>query len=379
MVADTALQALIARAYDTALDARLWPALAPEVARQFGSSSCAIQVRKPVLGAVDRLSQTANYGDAETNDYRRYYWKLDLWAERAAKLGMSKMMHSGELISDAALLRTEFYSDWLRRIGIFHAVGAAFRVGAGEISVLGIHRARRDGGYGESDKREVGRFLPHLRRALQVRRRLLTAELGGSASLDGLARTGTATLVAERDGRILFANALAEALLAEADGIAARMGRLVPARHSLAERLARLIAVAADTAGGKAGESGGMLLLPRLGRLPPSLLVAPFPPARAGFGGPTPAAIVFIREPERAAPRADLLRSLFGFTPAEAVIAQALGAGQSLQAIAAANGVSVHTARTQLRAILGKTGTSRQAELVALLHLSVAGMGGATH
>jgi DNA-binding CsgD family transcriptional regulator len=57
----------------------------------------------------------------------------------------------------------------------------------------------------------------------------------------------------------------------------------------------------------------------------------------------------------------------FGLSPAEAALALRLLEGRSLGEIAAAHRVAKQTLRNQLAAVMRKTGTSRQAELVALL------------
>jgi DNA-binding CsgD family transcriptional regulator len=64
---------------------------------------------------------------------------------------------------------------------------------------------------------------------------------------------------------------------------------------------------------------------------------------------------------------AAVLFSRFGLTPAEARIALGIAHGDSLATIAKEHGVSVKTARTQLKAVFAKTATHRQAELAALL------------
>ena len=67
------------------------------------------------------------------------------------------------------------------------------------------------------------------------------------------------------------------------------------------------------------------------------------------------------------APPVELVRSLFDLTPAEARIARGLTTGETVETIASNTGVSRNTVRTQLQAVLEKTGCSRQAEVVALL------------
>lgn len=62
-----------------------------------------------------------------------------------------------------------------------------------------------------------------------------------------------------------------------------------------------------------------------------------------------------------------LLQQIFGLTKGESRLASQLLCGQSLQEIAVASGVSVGTVRSQTKAVLAKTHTRRQAELVGLL------------
>jgi DNA-binding CsgD family transcriptional regulator len=67
------------------------------------------------------------------------------------------------------------------------------------------------------------------------------------------------------------------------------------------------------------------------------------------------------------APPIELIQSLFDLTPAEARVARSLVAGETVEEIASASGVSNNTVRSQVRGVLEKTGCRRQAEVVALL------------
>jgi DNA-binding CsgD family transcriptional regulator len=63
----------------------------------------------------------------------------------------------------------------------------------------------------------------------------------------------------------------------------------------------------------------------------------------------------------------ELLRSHFGLTPAEARLALHLVAGETLRSAEVKLSISYETARTHLKNIFNKTGTSRQAELVIVI------------
>lgn len=62
-----------------------------------------------------------------------------------------------------------------------------------------------------------------------------------------------------------------------------------------------------------------------------------------------------------------VLCGLFDLTPAQARVARALAMAQTPEMVAASLGISLETARSHLKKIMQKTGTTRQAELVLLL------------
>ena len=66
-------------------------------------------------------------------------------------------------------------------------------------------------------------------------------------------------------------------------------------------------------------------------------------------------------------PHEDTLRAVFDLTPAEARLAQGITRGDTLEEVATSLGIKMPTARTQLAAVFAKTGTRRQAKLVAIL------------
>ena len=93
-------------------------------------------------------------------------------------------------------------------------------------------------------------------------------------------------------------------------------------------------------------------------------------------GTSSPAAIIYIRDPEHKAQAPhEIVRQLFKFTPAETSLAMQLANGLSLEDAAIELGIRRNTARAHLRAIFSKTDVTRQTELVRLLLNSVATMG----
>ncbi|HEX4111110.1 MAG TPA: helix-turn-helix transcriptional regulator [Stellaceae bacterium] len=363
---------LVGKVYDAALDERLWSSLAPRIAETFDAPSTALQLRDTRNGAVKLLGLTKNYDSSFLASYESYYAQRDVWVDRAVDVGLSTVVASKDLIEDREFERTEIYNDWCRHLDVFYLVGAVLPVTPDEIGIIGIHRPHDAATFDESDKALVAQLLPHLQRALQIRRRLSIAGVEREAAHETLDRTATATLVVARDGRILLANRKADGLFREGDAIRSLGNRLAVVGRRAGERLSDLIRGAADTASGQAGSPGGSMAIERSDRLPLTVLVAPFRPARKAAGAALPAAILFVRDPEALSPASLALQGLFGLTPAEATVAAALADGKSANEIAASLNVTLNTARTHVKNILAKTGASRQAQLVALLLRSVA-------
>jgi DNA-binding CsgD family transcriptional regulator len=367
------LSVLIGDTYDAAFDDAGWKDLAPKIADTFESPSSTLSLQNRSAGTVLRLTQTANYTDSLIAAHRDYFYKRDIWVEKVRERSLSRVFASNDLLTDTEFERTEFCQDFIRKLGIFYVVGSVFAVSESELGVLGIHRPRSDGTYEERDKQKVARFLPHLERALQMRRHLLTSNIERRAALESLEHSATAMVVVTRSARLLYANVQGEALLARGDGLTVVQGRLASSDRLASERMSRLIRRVVDTASDQPGSPGGRVLILRDERPPISVLVAPLRPSGAGIGAAVPAAILFVRDPEYATPQAAALRELFGLTPAEASLAAALARGQSLDRVATSQGITLHTARGYLKSVFAKTGTNRQSQLVALIMASMTG------
>jgi len=111
-------------------------------------------------------------------------------------------------------------------------------------------------------------------------------------------------------------------------------------------------------------------LVSRLTRPPLQVLITPVRNSTAFTLCPaqTISAIAFVVDPsQRQRPTQDILRALFGLTPAECRVALLLCDGHAPKAIAGTIGVSVETVRSQIKSIFSKTGVKRQGELIRLL------------
>lgn len=371
---DAVLRDLIAQIYDASLDPSQWASVAPAIADAYNSPSTVLFVNSVQTGPL-WLSSTQNLDDTARLSHANHFHKVDVWAHRAALIEKSRIFISPELISDSAFAETEIYRDWGRHVGAFRVLGSVFDVANGALAIFGIHRSRQDPAFVAEDKTALSQVFPHVKRAVQLRHRLDGRSIDGEASMLALDHAGLAVLIVDRQSHVLYANRAALAVLKRGDALRAPLNRVGALTTALTNDLDALIHGAAVTAQGKGLKSGGALRVVRPGRLPVTIFVAPFRPTQGGFGSITPAAILLIRDPEQTTASSQTLRELFGLTGTEAAVASLLAEGHSVEEVAIAQGVSLNTTRTHLKSILLKTGTNRQAELVALLLRSVAVLG----
>lgn len=126
------------------------------------------------------------------------------------------------------------------------------------------------------------------------------------------------------------------------------------------------VATALEAAMARAALGGGDALLVERpsGKAAYRLLITP----HRGQGIAPGRVMIVIEDPSTVDPGLGArLRRLYGFTAAEADLAERLLQGQALSEASEARGVMVSTGRSQLNSMLAKTGVRRQGELLAML------------
>lgn len=253
-----------------------------------------------------------------------------------------------------------FYQEFLIPVG-GRFLAAAHLATTGSRSVfLGIHRTAAMGPFQADDRRRVIALMPHVRRAVDIGERLTGGQTGPASLADAaLQALDQPVCLCDADGRLLFANAAAEAILRDAlCPLGLRRGRLAADTPGEAERLRAAL---------RQPEGGQALLAPGdPGAV--AVVVVPLGEAVQATAAVTAPRLVLLGMPAtQAPPDPPMLAALFGLTAAEAALAADLSAGRSLADIAEARGVRISTVRSQLSSILLKTGTDRQGSLVRLL------------
>lgn len=179
------------------------------------------------------------------------------------------------------------------------------------------------------------------------------------ASPSILDQLGVPLFVVEKDTNLRYANAAGIAVLDNGGPLRAINNMLSADHLPDGQRLKSAIASTCTE-----GESQVVVMKDGHGKQPPIAVVMPM----RNRGELQDRALVILRQsaPSNAA-LLHSLRQLFRLSPAEAAISIALATGADLPEISEERGVKLNTLRSQIASIMAKTGTRRQAELVALV------------
>jgi DNA-binding CsgD family transcriptional regulator len=363
VLTDERIDGVIGRIYGAALEPRCWPRVLVDIADFTGSIGTNLILqdkrhpgRTRVVGA--RLDQ-----GAIDLFLSRYIGAPDnLWTATTLKLhpGVVRM---SELVPPDQFTRTAFYDEVERPQKILHHMCAVLENDASRCDRLGVFRTPEAGPGEPEHVRFMALVAPHVRRAVAVAERLDEARLGAAVALDAIAALSHGVFAVDVTGRVVLANAAAEAILAADDGLLCEDGVLGTLLSNESTSLAAAIGSAITGRGG-----GRLRVTRRSAALPYLVLVAPTGGEVAWSLAEPPAALVFVTElAPNCATAAELAATLFALTPAEARLAAEVAAGCGMPEAARRLGVALPTVRTQLASIFRKTGTRSQPALVALL------------
>jgi DNA-binding CsgD family transcriptional regulator len=213
-------------------------------------------------------------------------------------------------------------------------------------------------------RNSLERLMAFLRRAIAMNAgytRLYARHRTAERLLDGAPRG--IVFVGQRQ-QLTYQNGEARRILGAGDGIDGNGGSL---RLGPREAQIRLDDFLAATA---AGQTAAPLAL-RVDRpsARPAYQLVLYPmvctPGRAALNPDEALAVALLHDPDSPqALSAELLKTFFHLTPAEAHLTQALYGGEAVGEAAALLGISVNTARTHLRSIFAKVGVNSQAALI---------------
>jgi DNA-binding CsgD family transcriptional regulator len=279
---------------------------------------------------------------------------------RALASGHAGFLRDYDVFTDEELAADPIYRDLLWPAGLGWCAATAIRLPTGDELFLCVEREHARGPVEATAIEQLDALRPHLARSALMAARLQLERVRAASAM--LASIGLPALVFDRAGRVLVANELLER---PSDHVHWRAQARFALKDSKADALLRR---AMETL--QADGAGSNRSFPVRGPGAQVALIAHVVPIRRSARDLFSQSVgVLILMPAKTpqAPSVELVQSLFDLTAAEARVARSLTMGQTVDEIASENGVSSHTVRTQVRGVLEKTGSRRQADVIALL------------
>jgi len=299
-------------------------------------------------------------------EYSQYYYSVNPLNSALARVPVGQAVPDQRLVAPRDMERTEFLNDHGRRFDYAGSITLVLARDSQHEACLGVLRNFRSDVFSDEQVSFVQRLGPHIRRAIDLNRRLAGMQNDRAPLETALGSLETAILVVDRVGVICYCNAAGEKLLEKRDGLKVSRGRLYAANASAQNALAGLM----RTALAEKGARGGSIPVPRQYSTRP-LLVKVMPIAQRSefwLSKTMPCAILFISDPDPLAVKvADEGMDAYGLTPSERGLLNELIAGRSLREAADILQITRATSRNRLARIMNKTHTHRQSELIQLV------------
>ena len=336
---------------------------------------------KPALTGYDNLFSnievfsTANIDPHFVETFKAHYYKINPWQKvvlnspSAPRVGWAH-----ETVPIRELQKTEFYDGWVKPQDNV-ATGFSTMLFKEKDRFINLSANVNPKHIKEAQlaARNMAVIGPHLRRAFELRRQLMGARVQENSYQSILNMLLAAVFVVDSNGKIQFSNLKGERLLSQERIVKSDAAGCLcftdahdhrTVTESIRRTAMRLDADERRIIPLHAGPKGRYVAFVTI------LSIQPHELARRGsgfFSQALPVAVFVVDSNELPQANIEKIATALDVTPAEARLALALLHDKNLKQHANESGISIHTARVQMRSLLEKTDTHRQAKLVRLL------------
>ena len=350
-------EGLVDRIYECAFAPEHWPRVFDELAKITDARGGFLLVanRKVINWTASTSLQEGMQAFVAGDFYTR--------SSRPARLLDSR--HAGflreyDVFTDAEMAVDPIYRDLLWPAGFGWCAATVIRLPTDDELFLSFERERSRGPVETAAVGQLDALRPHLARTAMMSARLQIERAHAASAM--LASIGLPALIFDARGRVLVANELVEQLY---DHVRWRAQDRISLKDPQANAMFRQATEAIHLETPNPSRSFPVRAEDRRA----ALIAHVVPLRRSARDLFAQSAGVLILMPVKTplAPSVELVQSLFDLTAAEARVARSLTMGQTVEEIASDKGVSSTTVRTQVRGVLEKTGSRRQADVIALL------------
>jgi DNA-binding CsgD family transcriptional regulator len=361
------LEDLILTIHSSALEEEGWSKIVERLSRAFSADRSGL-VKPSGRPNVRPWCRLFEVDPAFMTEYASHWGHHDLMyqgAVRTRRLGIGLVNLDSQLVDYQEYRKSAFYNEFLKPMNIDRmmnmCIAPAEPDGSYGTSALSFYRGNGKEAFSAEQAALFSRLAPHLTVAAQNHWATQSLRLLDRARSDALDALTSAVFGIERSGHVVFVNKAGQDLAHYERWVRISRGVLeTPAAVVEGRSLILMLSKLACGIGFK------LILTDRITGEQAIVSGAPLVPSEIS-PYPTVQALVWVTPCEQREDIAADLAALFGLTRAERRLLDRLIAGENLRDAAAALQISLHTARTQLKATFSKTGRRSQGALLTLV------------
>lgn len=365
---DQQLSRVIADIYDAAIDPQKWKRALESSCAYIGGSSAALFWHDAATEQSDVI-HIYNEDPVYTQLYFEKYAPLNPVFPAASFLEEGAVHTSDELIPQDEFIQTRFYREWCEPQGIVNAIATVLERTQSTSAFLNIRWESADGPLDEGPIGRTRLLVPHFQRAVGIARLFDQSKNEKRLLTETLDHVEAAVFLLSQEGRIVFTNSAADAML-EDGKLLRKAGQLLAATDKEAAETLREIFTVSPEGDLAVGSRG--IAVPLSGSANDRWFAHVLPLTSGEraekVASPNATVAVFVRNTSSFSPTPlEGLAKQFKLTASELRVLDALLKVSGVQAIAEMLGISEPTTKTHLQNLFRKTGTHRQSELVKLV------------
>jgi DNA-binding CsgD family transcriptional regulator/PAS domain-containing protein len=363
------LPSLIGDIYDASLDPSRWSAVLVKAADFIGGSAASVYSKDAQSNSGAIYHHGGDIDPHYTHLYFTKYVKFDPSTTAHVTAEIGQPICTADIMTFDELRETRIYQEWIQPQGWVDCLTAPLDKTTTGAALFGIFRREEHGVVDDEARWRMRQIVPHVRRAVLIGRVIERKTAAAATFADTLDGLSAGVFLVDAAGRVVHANASGRALAAGGAAVRVTNGTLVPTDAVAARVLDEVLAAAGhgDTAVGVRGIA--VPLTARDGQRY-AVHVLPLTSGARRCAGARYAAVaaVLVRKAtiEVPAPAATIARH-YSLTPSELRVLLANIEVGGVAETADALGIGLATVKTHLHRVFGKTGASRQSDLVKLV------------
>lgn len=357
--------------YQAASAPELWARVMEQVAQSINAATSTLLYHDLPDGIS--VGSAFGFSAAQAQSYTAHFKHVDFHYSDFRVLSPGGVLADDHNFDFDAFSESEIYQDFWRPADLGHGMAGVVFNDPAKSSIVSARRNVDRGPFTIAEIRIFQCLLPHLRRSLLFRDELAKAKFRADALAGALDQFPIAVILLDKACKVLDHNRAARELLADSNcPIKISAERLNAHRPADNRHLQEAVRSGVSSLRNAAPLPCFLRFLMRDGlRI---MILMPVPFARSIADTVSDGIMLFCREASTTYLDTVKLQQRFGFTPAESRLAASLAEGSTLEGFATKRGISIGTARVQLKAAMAKADARTQAQLVGAILRSLAAL-----